>query len=170
MFETARLRLRLVTEADAPFYLDLVNQPSFYRFIGDRGIRTVDAAREAILAGPVAMQATHGFSLYLAVDKASGAPAGLCGLIRRDSLPGVDVGYAFLPAYWGTGLATEAVSATIEHARTTIGLARLLAITSPDNAASIRVLEKLGFTFERVAQLTPEGGDTNIYMLNLLVE
>lgn len=170
LFETARLRMRLVTEADAPFYLDLVNQPSFYRFIGDRGIRTLDAAREAIVAGPVAMQALHGFSLYLAVDKASGAPAGLCGLIRRDTLPGVDIGYAFLPAFWGTGLASEAVAATLEHARTAIGLARLLAITSPDNVASIRVLEKLGFAFERLAHLSPDDTGTNIYALNLLPE
>lgn len=165
ILETERLRLRTLDQNDAVFYLTLVNTPGFIEFIGDRGIRTVEAAAQAILDGPMAMQATLGHSIYLVEDKASCAPLGMSGLIKRDTLEHVDIGYAFLPEHCGKGYAYEAAQAVVAHARDDIGLARLLAITSPGNAASIGLLEKLGLRLQKVVQLTPEGPVSNLYSL-----
>src|SRR5262249_38684677 len=105
--DTARLRLRDLAPADAPFILTLLNEPSFIRNIGDRGVRTLDAARAYIENGPVASYARHGFGLYLVELLASGAPIGICGILKRDALPDPDLGFAFLPAYWKQGYAFE---------------------------------------------------------------
>lgn len=165
ILETERLRLRTLDQDDAVFYLTLVNTPGFIEFIGDRGIRTVDAAAQAILDGPMAMQARLGHSIYLVEDKASCEPLGMSGLIKRDTLEHVDIGYAFLPEHCGKGYAYEAGHAVVAHARDDIGLARLLAIVSPGNAASIGLLEKLGLRLEKVVHLTPEDPGTNLYSL-----
>ena len=162
IFDTERLRLRALSEDDAPFYLEVVNTQGFIEFIGDRGIRTVDAARDAIAGGPVAMQAALGHSLYLVERKEDGAPIGMCGLIKRETLPDVDIGYAFLPQFGGKGYATEAAAGTLAHART-IGIRRLLAITSPGNDASNAVLKKIGMRFEELVHLTPEDTGTLLY-------
>jgi RimJ/RimL family protein N-acetyltransferase len=153
VLETERLRLRRLTADDAEFILRLVNEPSWLRFIGDRGIRTIDAARDYILSGPVASYERFGFGLYLAELKEDETPVGICGLIKRETLEDVDIGFAFLPAFWGRGYAIEAASATMEHARRDLGLKRIVAITVPDNHASIKVLEKLGLRFERMIKL-----------------
>ncbi|MES2150604.1 MAG: GNAT family N-acetyltransferase [Pseudomonadota bacterium] len=163
---TARLALRTIGLDDAPFYLGLVNDPCFIEHIGDRGIRTVEAAREAIASGPLAMQAARGHSLYLVERLADGAAIGMCGLIKRDTLEHVDIGYALLPPYRGQGYAYEAARAVVEHARRDVGLARLLAITAPSNAASNALLQKLGLQFQQCARLTPQDTGTNIYALD----
>ena len=165
--ETQRLRLRTLEADDAVFYLGLVNDPAFIEFIGDRKIRTVDAAREAIVAGPAAMQAARGHSIYLVELKETGEPLGMSGLIKRDTLEEVDIGYAFLPQHCGKGYAYEAGAAVVEHARRDIGLERLLAITSPGNATSIALLAKLGFGFDKVVHLTEDDPGTNLYSLDL---
>lgn len=162
IFDTERLRLRTLTEDDAPFYLEVVNTQGFIEFIGDRGIRTVEAARAAIAGGPVAMQATLGHSLYLVERKEDGAPIGMCGLIKRDTLTDVDIGYAYLPQFGGKGYATEAAAGTLAYART-IGIRRLLAITSPGNDASNAVLRKIGMRFQDLVHLTPEDTGTLLY-------
>lgn len=167
ILDTARLRLRTLDQNDAVFYLALVNTPGFIEFIGDRGIRTVSAAAQAILEGPMAMQARLGHSIYLVEDKASGAPLGMSGLIKRDTLAHVDIGYAFLPEHCGKGYAFEAGQAVVEHARSSIGLERLLAITSPGNVASIRLLEKLGLRLEKLVQLGPDEQATKLFSMLL---
>ncbi|MGZ8288215.1 MAG: GNAT family N-acetyltransferase [Telluria sp.] len=167
ILETQRLRLRTIDSGDAPFYLKLVNDPAFIEFIGDRKIRTVEAAQEAIASGPVAMQAARGHSLYLVELKENAEPVGMSGLIKRDTLDEVDIGYAFLPEHCGKGYAYEAGAAVVQHARRDIGLARLLAIVSPGNAASKGLLAKLGLRFERLVHLTPEDPGTDLYSLNL---
>jgi RimJ/RimL family protein N-acetyltransferase len=165
ILRTARLRLRLAEVRDAGFYLELVNDPAFIEHIGDRGLRTVEAAVQAIEEGPVAMQRSRGHSLYL-VELIDGAtPIGLSGLIKRDALDEVDLGYAFLPRYRGCGYAYEAAQGVAEHARR-IGLARLAAITSPANTGSIALLCKLGMRFERRAVLTHGQPDVNIYLMD----
>lgn len=164
---TERLLLRTVEVADAPFYLELVNDPDFLLNIGDRHIRTLDAAREAIEKGPLAMQAALGHSIYLVERRQDGRPVGMSGLIKRDTLADVDIGYAFLPAYRGQGYALEAGRAVLEHARRDIRLARLVAITSPGNAGSIALLGKLGLRFDKLVHLTPEDTGTNLYVLDL---
>ena len=163
ILDTERLTLRTIGAADAPFYLERVNEPSWIRHIGDRNLHTLAQARAALAAGPEAMQAERGFSLYLVERRADGAAMGMCGLIKRDTLPDVDIGYAFLPRFWGQGYAHEAAAAVVTHARETVKLARLLGITGPDNESSNRLLRKLGFRFEGVVELSPGNGATNLY-------
>jgi RimJ/RimL family protein N-acetyltransferase len=148
VLQTERLRLRHLTLDDAEFMLGLLNDPAWHRYIGDRGIRTVEGAREHILKGPMAMVARLGFGFYLVERKEDGRPLGLCGLAKRDFLDDVDIGYAFLPEYGGQGYAFEAATGVLEHARA-LGLKRLVATVVPENDASIRLLEKLGLRFER---------------------
>ncbi|HEU4844424.1 MAG TPA: GNAT family N-acetyltransferase [Burkholderiaceae bacterium] len=166
IIETERLQLRTVSPDDAPFYLELVNEPSWLQHIGDKHVYTVEAARVAIAEGPCDMQRRLGHSLYLVERKDDGAPLGLCGLIKRDSLPGVDIGYALRPAYWGQGYAYEAAAAVLAYGRDTLRLPRLLAITGPDNAASNGLLRKLGLQFQYYAELPPSGLPTNVYQLD----
>lgn len=151
---TDRLRLRRLTLDDAPFILDLVNQPSWLENIGDKGVRDLDDARDYLRNGPLAMYAQHGFGLYGIERAADGATMGLCGLIKRDTLDDVDIGYALLPQYWGHGYAREAAHATLRHGLRDFGLQRVVAITSPGNASSARLLESLGFRFERMLSLS----------------
>lgn len=160
---TDRLRLRLVHEDDAPFYLALVNDPAFIEHIGQRNVHSLDAARRGLRDGPVAMQARHGHSLYLVELRADGTPVGLSGLVKRDALEHVDIGYAFLPAYRGRGYAFEAAQAVVGHAAT-LGIERLAAITHPGNAASIALLLRLGLRFDKLASLAPDQPPINLYL------
>jgi RimJ/RimL family protein N-acetyltransferase len=166
IFDTERLTLRTITVDDAPFFLAMVNEPSWLQNIGDKGVRTLEQARESILSGPMAMQQKHGFSLYLTLLQGSLTPIGLCGLIKRDSLPDVDIGYALAPQFWGQGYAQEAAAALLVHAKTGLGLRRLLGITSPDNRSSCRLLEKLGMTFESIVKLTADDTGTKLYSID----
>ncbi len=163
MIQSERLTLRELRADDASFILELVNDPAWLRHIGDKGVRTLDDARAYIANGPAASHARHGFGLDLVELKTDATPIGLCGLIKRDTLPDVDIGYAFLPQFRGAGYATEAVAAVIEHAKESLGLPRLAAIVSPDNHASIRVLEKLGLRFERMVQMSEGGPETRLF-------
>jgi RimJ/RimL family protein N-acetyltransferase len=167
ILETKRLRLRTIEGDDAAFYLELVTDPAFIRYIGDRGIQTLAAARKAVADGPVAMQAAHGHSLYLVELKEGALPIGMCGLIKRDTLADVDLGYAFLPPYRGRGYAFEAAAAVLDYAARTLALKRVAAITSPDNAASNGLLRKLGMRFQCFTHLTAEDPGTNLYVREL---
>jgi RimJ/RimL family protein N-acetyltransferase len=155
VLDTDRLILRRFTLNDAEFIYRLVNDPSWLRFIGDKDVRDLDGARRYLREGPLDMYERFGFGMYRVEERASGLPTGMCGLIKRDTLPDVDVGYAFLPEFRGKGYAYEAASAVLDHGRRVFGLQRILAIVSPDNAGSIRVLEKAGMQFERQLELRP---------------
>jgi len=162
--ETPRLVLRRLEESDAEFVLTLVNDPAWLEFIGDKGVRTLDDARAYLRNGPMAMYAQHGHGLYRVEAKASGEAIGMCGLIKRDTLTDVDLGYAFLPQARGGGYAYEAASATMTYARETLNLQRIVAIVSPGNERSIALLEKLGFRFEKSLRLPPkEEQETLLY-------
>ncbi|NNG22840.1 GNAT family N-acetyltransferase [Telluria aromaticivorans] len=169
VLRTARLRLRLAAPGDAAFYLELVNDPAFIAHIGDRGLRTLDAAERAIEEGPVAMQRSRGHSLYVVELLDGGTPIGLSGLVKREALEDVDIGYAFLARHRGQGYAFEAAQAVAGHART-LGIARLAAITDPENAASIGLLLKLGLRFERFAVLNPGQPGVNVYLMELAAQ
>jgi [ribosomal protein S5]-alanine N-acetyltransferase len=145
--ETERLELRRLTPQDAPFILELVAHPTFVANIGDRGVRDLSTARHYLEQGPFASYAAHGFGLWHVARKSDGASIGMCGLLKREHLPDADIGYALLPAYWSQGFAQEAVVAVLAHARARYGLGRVLAVVSPGNGASIRVLEKSGMRF-----------------------
>lgn len=164
VIETPRLALRRLSTDDADFILELLNEPSFLRYIGDKGVRTRGDAGRYILAGPMASYERFGFGLYRVERKDGGEPIGICGLLKRDSLEDVDVGFAFLPRSWSNGFAFESAAAVLAHGRQTWGLTRILAITSPDNEASIRLLGKLGFRFERMARLSEEAPEVEVFV------
>jgi [ribosomal protein S5]-alanine N-acetyltransferase len=153
ILETPRLTMREATADDAAFILDLLNAPGFIQGIGDRGVRTLDQARDYIETRMVGSYRDHGFGMWVVTAKGEGEPAGLCGLVRRDVLPHVDLGYAFLERWWGRGYAQEAAAAVLAHAHAVLGLTTVAAIVNPDNAASRRVLEKTGFSFIDVRHL-----------------
>ena len=156
ILETERLLLRQFSTDDADFILRLLNEPSFIQNIGDRGVRTLEDARSYILRVPISSYEKNGFGLYLVILKQTSASIGMCGLIKRDVLEDVDIGYAFLPEYWSKGYAVEAALAVKKYARDGIGLRRLVAITDPENQASIRLLEKLGLRFEKMVRLSED--------------
>lgn len=165
IFETERLTLRLQTTDDADFILELVNDPSWLQFIGDRGVRTVEDACEYIVNG-LRMYEQFGFCFYLVERKEDQIPLGLCGLNKRVSLEDVDIGYAFLPKYWGKGYAYEAASATLAYGIDTLGLNRIVAITTQDNHASAKLLEKIGLKFERLVQLSNDAEELRLFSFN----
>ena len=144
VLRTERLVLRHLTEDDAPFILELLNEPGFIDNIGDRGVRDLDGARRYISEGPGASYQEHGYGLWLAALRGTGEPIGICGLVKRDGLEDADVGYAFLQRAWGKGYAQESAAAVLGYARDAIGLPRVVAITQPSNAGSIAVLQKIG--------------------------
>jgi RimJ/RimL family protein N-acetyltransferase len=163
VLETARLVLRRLTHDDAEFILGLLNDPSFLRYIGDKGVRTVDDARSYISDGPVESYRRNGFGLYLAERKEDSVPMGICGLVKRDALDDPDIGFAFLPQFWRKGYAFESASAVLSHGLDVLRLGRILAIASPDNHASIHVLTKLGLRFERRMRLSEDGKELELF-------
>jgi RimJ/RimL family protein N-acetyltransferase len=164
--ETERLVLREFTLDDAPFILELLNDPDWKRFIGDRQCDTLDKARTYLQDGPMAIYRQLGFGLWLVETKLGRRPAGMCGLIKRDTLDHVDIGFAFLPAYRGGGHAYEAASACMAYARDTLRLDRIVATTAPDNVASGRLLEKLGLKFERMIRPVADRPEVRLYGLD----
>jgi [ribosomal protein S5]-alanine N-acetyltransferase len=146
--ETARLILREVTHDDAGFILELLNTPKFIRYIGDRGVRDLDGARRYIDERYLASYRDNGYGLYGVVEKASGKLIGACGFVRRDSLPGPDLGFSFLPEYERKGYGYESATAAMKYGREQLGLGRVYAITSLDNDASGALLQKLGLTLD----------------------
>jgi [ribosomal protein S5]-alanine N-acetyltransferase len=163
VLETDRLILRWLTVDDARFIFALLNDPSWLRFIGDKGVKTLDDARDYIRKGPMAMYERTGFGLYLTALKADGIPIGLCGLIKRDSLENVDIGFAFLPKFHAQGYAHESASAVLEYGKRTLGLKRIVAITAPDNAGSSRLLAKLGMKPEKTVKLAGDDRQVRLY-------
>ena len=163
VLEPERLVLRELTEDDAPFMLELLNEPGWLRFIGDRGIRTVDGARDYIANGPMAMYRQLGFGLYAVVRRLDGVLLGVCGLIKRDSLDDVDIGFAFLERHGGAGYAQEAAAAVMRQAREMLKLPRVVAITSIDNDRSMRLLQRVGLHFEKTVRLQGDDEDVNLF-------
>lgn len=163
VLETPRLELRRLTTGDAAFVLELLNDPSFLANIGDRGVRTLDDARGYLERGPIASYARHGFGLCLVVLRDSGEPIGICGVLQRDELPEPDIGFAFLPRFWSQGYALESAQAVSRYAREVLGLPRLLAITLPSNRGSKRVLERIGFRFERLVKLSGDAVELELH-------
>lgn len=166
ILETHRLILRRFTEADSAFILELLNEPSWKRYIGDRGIDSLEAARHYIETGPMASYEQHGFGLYAIEQKTDATLVGMCGLIKRDGLDDVDIGFAVLSRFEGQGLASEAAAPTLAYSRDTLGLKRVVAITSIDNERSARVLERLGMRFERMVRLSEDAEQLRLYSIS----
>lgn len=163
IIETERLILRHLSADDAEFVLALLNEPSFIRYIGDKGVRNLEDARRYINDGPIKSYELNGFGLNLVQLKTNNTPIGICGVLKRDTLPDPDIGFAFLPSYWNQGYGLESAAAVMAHARETLGLGRILAITSPDNEASQKLLGKIGLRYRRLVKLTEDAAEVKLF-------
>ncbi|HEX8069676.1 MAG TPA: GNAT family N-acetyltransferase [Pyrinomonadaceae bacterium] len=167
VLETERLRLRRLIVEDAEFIVRLLNEPAFLQYIGDRGVRTLADARAYLMQGPLASYEKFGFGLYLIELRAARVPVGICGLLRRDVLDDADIGYALVSEFRGQGYAREAAAAVVAYARDALGLARLAAVVDPDNHVSIRLLERLGFRYERPVSLADDAAPIKLFTTDL---
>jgi RimJ/RimL family protein N-acetyltransferase len=162
VIQTSRLELRELNFDDAAFILELLNEGDFIRFIGDKGVRTLQDARDYIRSGPMDSYARNGFGLYAACFR-NGPPIGICGLVKRDGLNDPDVGFAFLARHRSKGYAVESAAAVVAHSRQVLKLQRIVAITSAQNTHSISVLEKIGLKFERMIRLTEHSPELKLF-------
>jgi len=162
VLQTERLNLRTMLPDDAEFIVELLNDSAFLRFIGDKGVRTIEDARQYILTGPMESYERHGFGLWLVALKGPKTPIGICGFLKRDTLSDVDLGFAFLPQHRSKGYAFESAAAVMDYGRKVLGLRRVVAITNEDNVGSIRVLEKLGMSFDRMIRLSDDGPEIKL--------
>ncbi|MFN2390491.1 MAG: GNAT family N-acetyltransferase [Pyrinomonadaceae bacterium] len=163
ILETERTTLREVTEDDAEFILDLLNQPSFIKFIGDRNVRTAAGAAEYIESRFTSGYRQFGFGMWAVELKAGQTPIGICGFVKRDSLPDADIGFAFLPQFEKKGYAVESAEAVMKYGRDFLGLKRILAIASQDNESSSKLLEKINFRFERLIKLPHDDEEVKLF-------
>lgn len=163
VLETERLILRQLTIDDAEFVLELLNERSFLQYIGDRGVRNLEDARQYILNRLITSYERNGFGLYLVELREGRIPIGISGLVKRAKLPDPDIGFAFLPAYWSKGYALESAAAVMNYTRDVLGLNRILAITSPDNEASAKLLGKIGLRFERLIKLSEDADEVKLF-------
>ena len=168
VIQTRRLNLRWLAESDAEFIFDLLNQPSWLKFIGDRGVCNLDDARAYVKTGPLAMINRYGFGLYLTEIAASRTPTGLCGLLKREALNDVEIGFAFHPDFRGEGYANEAALACMNYARDNLQLERIVAITVPSNDASIRLLKTIGMQYEKQISLGNSSEVLQLYARQML--
>ena len=163
--ETDRLVIRELELGDSAFMLDLLNQPSFIRFIGDRGVETLEDASTYIQERALAAYEKNGFGPFAVELKTEGRVIGIVSLLDRDELDHVDIGFAFLPDSWRQGFATEATSAVMDFAFQDLGLEKIIAITQPDNIASIKTLDKMGLSFAGMTRLGDEDIDLLLYAI-----
>lgn len=166
VLHTARLELRWLTRDDAPMMLAVWNDPAFLRYVGDRGIRTLEQARAAIEAGPLGLYSQYGYGPFRLRLRDAGADVGICGLFRRATLDEPDIGFAILPDYCGRGLGFESSVAVLDHARHELGLPAVTAIVSPDNAASVGLLGKLGLHYDRAIRMPGDEHDVSLYRID----
>jgi RimJ/RimL family protein N-acetyltransferase len=163
IFETDRLIIRELDSArDAEFVFELLNTPKFIKYIGDRGVRSVEQAADFIENRYRRSYCDHGFGLYAVDLKADAVPVGICGFVKRDTLPDPDIGFAFLPEFEGCGYGFESAQAVLQYGRDVLGITTVLAITSQDNEVSGKLLEKLGFGFSRLVDM-PDGEVLRLY-------
>lgn len=164
---TERLLISRLSFADTGFILKLLNEPAFIQFVGDRDIRTEQDAKQYLAEGPLDSYAKHGFGLFRVASKDTRDALGICGLVSRAELPQPDLGFAFLATQWGNGYALESSRAVLQHAASDLGMHRVIAIVNANNVASIRLLDKLGFKFEKMVRMTGEDQDICQYMIAL---
>ncbi len=167
LLKTERLTLSHLRLDDADFILQLLNEPDFHKYIGDKGVRTIEDANGYLREGPLASYKQRGYGLYLVRLKNAETPIGICGLKKRDSLDVPDLGYAFLKNHWSNGYATEAARCVLDYAYDKLKINKLAALTTTDNEASVRVLEKLGFQFQKIVKLPEFESDSKLFVADL---
>jgi RimJ/RimL family protein N-acetyltransferase len=143
--ETERLIIRQLNITDAEFIVHLLNEESFIRYIADKNVRTTADAIKYLNNGPISSYQVYGFGLNLVQLKGTDAPIGMCGLLKRAELGHPDLGFAFLPGFWGKGYAREAADAVLKKGMAAHALSTVLAVTLPDNVSSNSLLQKVGF-------------------------
>jgi [ribosomal protein S5]-alanine N-acetyltransferase len=163
VIEATRLKLRTFIIDDAEFILRLLNDSDFLQFIGDKGVRNLEDARNYLINGPIASYQRNGFGLYLVELKQTKTPIGMCGILKRDALEHVDLGFAFMPDFRRQGYGFEAANAVLSYARNDLKLRDILAITNPDNVGSIKLLERLGFIFEQTMTLSEDASEVKLF-------
>ncbi|MGH9805658.1 MAG: GNAT family N-acetyltransferase [Terriglobia bacterium] len=163
VIETERLILRRLCPDDSEFILQLVNEPSWLKYIGDKGVHSLGDAENYLRAGPLRMYAERGFGLYRVETRDGAQPIGICGLIKREALDDVDLGFAFLQRFWGKRYAFESASATVSYGQRALRLSRIVAVTSQDNHPSVKLLRRLGFRFERMVRLGATEEELELY-------
>jgi len=161
--DTERLTIRRLTLDDAELMLAIWTDPAFVRNVADRGVRTLQQAREQLRESALGLYETYGYGPYRVALKSDDRPVGICGVFRRDGLDEPDIGYALLPEFYGQGYMIEAASRVLDHARDDLGIARLVAIVQPGNEPSVRLLGKLGLEFERIMRLPGDDQDLALY-------
>lgn len=165
--ETERLQLRALHNDDAAFLVALLNDPAFVQHIGDRNVRNETDAYRYLADGPLASYRQYGHGLLRVALRDGDTPIGLCGLLKRDALDDVDLGYALLPGFRGCGYVHEAAQAVLSHAHGALGLRRVVAVVAPGNVASENVLRQLGFSFERQIALNPADAPLRMFAREL---
>ena len=164
---TDRLHLRHIETEDAGFILGLLTEPAFLKYVGDKEVRDLDTAQSYILQGPIASYETYGFGLYLVELLDSSEPIGICGLLKRSFLENADLGFALMPDHRGHGYAFEAAQATIDLARNTLKLPKLVAFTAGNNIRSVKLLQKLGMSFDKLIALPGSDKEVKLFSLRL---
>ena len=168
ILHTERLELRWLTPDDAALMLAIWNDPAFVRYVGDRGIRSVEQARAAVEAGPLRLYADYGYGPFRLARRDDDSGIGICGLFRRDGLDEPDIGLAILPDSCGQGFGFEAAAAVLDHARDALRLPCVTAIVSPQNGPSIGLLEKLNMCYERTIRLPGDDEDLSLYRIDFV--
>ena len=151
--ETNRLIISKISIEDAPFFLKLVNTPHWIKYIGDRNLKTIQDAENYLTNGILKSYKEFGFGFYLLQNKSDSEPIGICGLVKRDPLDEVDFGFALLPEFEAQGFGFEASIAILKIAEDIFKIKKILAITLPINSNSIKLLDKLGFNYEKRVKL-----------------
>ena len=156
VIETERVILRKFTIDDAAFMLEMLNTPTWLRFIGDRNVKTLEEAENYLLNGNIRSYQEYGFGFYVVVIKETQESIGICGIVKREGLEDVDIGFAFFQQFMGKGYGYEAGSATLNYALNDLKIKKIVAIVDPENVVSIALLKKIGLQFEKMIQLSPK--------------
>ena len=162
-----RLSMRQVTAADASFILSLLNEPSFIEGIADKQVHSLEQAIQYIDDSFTKSYHDNGYGMYLVSLREEDIPIGICGLIRRDYRDDYELGYAFAKAFWSKGYAQEAVKAVLNYGQTVLKAKEFIAVTSMDNEASIKTLERLGFVFDKIEKLAAYNEESRLYKLEI---
>ena len=165
--QASRLYLRHIEIEDAGFMLSLLNEPAFLKFVGDKQVRDLESAQSYIRQGPIASYESYGFGLYLIELVGSSEAIGMCGLLKRSFLESADLGFALMAEYRGHGYAFEAAQVTVDLARDILKLPNLVAVTADNNDRSIKLLQKLGMSFDKLIALPGSDKEVKLFSLRL---
>lgn len=154
VIETKRLILRKFTVDDAAFMLELLNTPTWLRFIGDRNVRTLEESEQYLLNGNIRSYHEYGFGFYVVVIKETQESIGICGIVKREGLEDVDIGFAFFQQFMGKGYGYESASAVLHYALNDLKIRRIVAIVNPENLVSVALIKKIGLQFEKMIQVS----------------